>query len=56
MKIKELIEKLQKFDPETVVITRGFDEVGYADIMKVQSIDVSLRSSLELAQILGEYD
>lgn len=54
MKIKDLIAKLQKFDPETTVVVGGFDEEGYADINRIQLVQVVPRKSQ--IDILGEYE
>lgn len=44
MTIRELIEKLKTFDPETLAVVRGMDECGFADIahfemVKLVSVD-----------------
>ena len=52
MKVKDLIEKLQAFDPETLVVVGGFDEEGYADIETIDFIEVELRKS---QSICGAY-
>lgn len=56
MKIKDLIKKLQEFDPDTVVVTRGFDEYGFADIQTVEPVRVRLRKSKHSRDTFGEYE
>lgn len=41
MKIKQLIAKLQKLDPEIRVITDGY-EGGYRDVKKIKKIKIVL--------------
>jgi hypothetical protein len=41
MKVKELIEQLQKFDPETLVMVDGY-EGGYSDILELHKIPIKL--------------
>ncbi len=53
MKVKDLIEKLRTFDPETLVVVGGFDEEGYADIETINAITVEPRKSQ--ADIFGAY-
>lgn len=53
MKVKELIEKLKAFDPETAVVVGGFDEEGFADLTRVQAVKITPRKSG--ADIFGEY-
>jgi hypothetical protein len=38
MTIKELIEKLKSFDSGTLVVVRGMDEYGFADIAHFEMI------------------
>jgi hypothetical protein len=45
MKVKDLIEKLKAFDPQTTIVTRGLDEEGFADIQSVSKIYIRLRKS-----------
>lgn len=40
MTVKDLIEKLKTFDPEMLVVTRGMDECGYANIAKFEIVKV----------------
>jgi hypothetical protein len=37
MKVKELIEQLQKFDPEQIVVVDGY-ETGYDEVKKIEYI------------------
>lgn len=53
MKVSELIEKLKYFDPDSLVVTGGFDEAGYADIRNVSMIYVKERASESAKEILG---
>lgn len=41
MKIRELIEELQKYDPETLVVTRGYED-GYDGVTRVRALGLSL--------------
>lgn len=41
MTIKELIEALSKFDPDTPVVVRGY-EGGYNDIMEIEETSMQL--------------
>jgi len=41
MKVKELIEQLQKFDPETLVMVDGY-EGGYSDISDIYKVPIKL--------------
>jgi hypothetical protein len=41
MKVKELIEQLQTFDPELVVIQHGY-EGGYNEASRVRTIEIAL--------------
>ena len=41
MKVKELIEQLQKFDPETRVVTHGY-EGGYQDVSEAIEEELAL--------------
>lgn len=52
MVVSELIEKLKKFDPNTLVVTHGMDEAGYADIQVVKDVYVQLCEP----EIIGEYE
>lgn len=56
MKVKDLIEKLKAFDPESLVVTRGLDEEGFADIQSVSVVRVQLRKSESARQTIGEYE
>lgn len=56
MKVKELIEKLKTFDPESTVVTRGLDEEGFADIQSVTHVNLELRKSESARQTIGEYE
>ena len=55
MKVKDLIEKLRAFDPEMLVVTRGLDEEGFADIYNLEIVSVQERTSEAARQALGEY-
>jgi hypothetical protein len=37
MKVKELVEQLQKFDPEQMVVVDGY-ETGYDEVKKIQIV------------------
>jgi hypothetical protein len=54
MKVKELIEQLQKFDPEQLVVVDGY-ETGYDEVKKVYLIDKLKKLSPEKAYYDGEY-
>jgi hypothetical protein len=41
MKVKELIEQLQKFDPETRVVTHGY-EGGFIDVSEASEMELAL--------------
>jgi hypothetical protein len=41
VRVKELIEKLQKYDPETMVVVNGY-EGGYDEIEEVEEIKLQL--------------
>lgn len=56
MKVSELIEKLKKFDPDSLVVVGGFDEEGYADIKRVQAVSIKLRESESAREFIGEYE
>jgi hypothetical protein len=56
MKVKDLIEKLETFNPEALVVTRGLDEEGFADIQSVTEVHVQLRKSESARQTIGEYE
>jgi hypothetical protein len=53
MKAKELIEELQKLDPETLVLVDGY-EGGYASIRVAKQIEV--HGPLKREWYYGEYD
>ena len=53
MKVKELIETLQKLDPETLVLVDGY-EGGYAVPTGTKQIDVS--GPFKREWYYGEYD
>jgi hypothetical protein len=53
MKVRDLIQKLNDFDPETIVVVGGFDEEGFANIERVEMVSVIPRKSQ--AEIFGEY-
>lgn len=55
MKVKDLIEKLKTFDPNMLVVTRGLDEEGFADIREIEIVSVQERTSEAARQALGEY-
>jgi len=55
MKVKELIEQLQKFDPEQMVVVDGY-ETGYDEIKEVQHITgLSYYPKLDKHWYDGEY-
>jgi len=54
MKVKELIELLQKFDPEDIVIVDGY-ETGYDEVKEVHLINKLKKLSPEKAYYDGEY-
>ena len=54
MKVKELIEELQKFDPETIVVVDGY-ETGFDEIKEVHLIDKLKKLPPEKAYYDGEY-
>lgn len=56
MTVNQLIEKLKEFDPETLVVTRGFDETGYSDLETVEWVQVAVRKSESARDTLGEYE
>ena len=56
MKVKELIEKLRWCDQEMLVVTRGFDETGYAHIEGLDIVIVKERSSEFNKGIFGDYE
>ena len=53
MKVKELIEQLQKLDPDTIVLVDGY-EGGYAIPVTMKQIDVS--GPFKREWYYGEYD
>jgi len=55
MTVRELIKKLQAFDPEITVVVGGFDEDGYADINRIQVVSAVPRAGAQ-AEIIGEYE
>jgi len=55
MKVKELIEKLKAADPEILVVTRGLDEEGFADIHAVETVHVIERTSAAAREAIREY-
>lgn len=56
MKVKELIEKLSSYDPDSLFVTRGFDEEGFADIGALEVVYLQKRKSESAIQSLGEYE
>lgn len=56
MKVKELIEKLKACDPESLVVTGGFDEEGFADIRTIETVYLQERKSEAARQTIGEYE
>lgn len=55
MKVKELIEKLKSFDPNALVVVGGFDEEGYADLKRIEMVEIVARESQTSIDVLGEY-
>lgn len=53
MTVKELIEKLRTFNPETTVVVGGFDEEGFANIGRVEIVSAVPRTSQ--VEIIGEF-
>lgn len=54
MTVKELIKKLQTFNPETTVVVGGFDEAGYANIGCIEIVLAAPRK--KQVEILSEYE
>jgi hypothetical protein len=54
MKVKELIELLQQFDPEQIVVVDGY-ETGYDEVKKAYLINKLKKLSPEKAYYDGEY-
>ena len=48
MTVAELIKRLEVFEPDTRVVTPGFDESNYADVETVELIVVQFRDDLEV--------
>jgi hypothetical protein len=48
MTVAELIRKLEAFEPDTRVVTPGFDESNYDDVETVEVIVVQFRDDLEV--------
>lgn len=46
MKVKELIEQLQQYNPETLVLIPGY-EGGYEDVKRIEKIGVVLNYNKE---------
>ena len=59
MKILELIEKLKHFDLNSLVVTGGFDETGYAGILLTLKNNFLLldqfKSSMKIKVLLLKY-
>lgn len=55
MKVKELIEELQKFDPETEVVVDGY-ETGYDKITELYPVKAFKRENFEKAWYDGDYN
>jgi len=55
MKVKELIEQLQKFDPEQIVVVDGY-ETGFDEVHHVQYIAGLKKLPDDKAYYDGEYD
>jgi hypothetical protein len=54
MKVKELIEHLQKFDPEQIVVVDGY-ETGYDEVKNIYLIENLKRLPDDKAYYDGEY-
>ena len=54
MKVKELIEQLQKFDPEEIVVVDGY-ETGYDEVKEVQYLAGLKKMPDNKAYYDGEY-
>lgn len=52
MKIKELIEKLNEFNPETEVEFVGFVEYGFREYMEVVSEECLIREEDDFVQFI----
>ena len=49
MTVAELIKKLEAFEPDTRVVTPGFDESNYDDVETVEVIVVQFQNDLEVS-------
>ena len=56
MKVKDLVKKLQTSDQESLVVVRGMDEEGYANVNVVETIQLQSRKSEGAIAALGEYE
>jgi hypothetical protein len=54
MKVKELIEQLQKFDPESIVIVDGY-ETGFDEVKEIEYISGLIKLPEDKAWYDGEY-
>jgi hypothetical protein len=54
MNIKELIEKLKQFDPETLVVVNGYEE-GQDDINNIEEITIALNPNKQSNWYEGKY-
>jgi hypothetical protein len=54
MKVKELIEQLQKFDPEQIVIVDGY-ETGYDEVKEIKYLSGLKKLPEDKAWYDGEY-
>jgi hypothetical protein len=54
MNIKQLIEKLQQFDPETLVVVNGYEE-GQDDINNIEEITIGLNPTKQSNWYEGKY-
>ena len=54
MKVKELIEQLQKFDPEQIVVVDGY-ETGFDEVKEVHLIENLRRLPEDKAYYDGEF-
>lgn len=53
MKVKELIEELQKVDPNALVVVNGYED-GFTELQSVNQIDIKLNPGHKDWE--GEYD
>lgn len=54
MKVKELIEKLKKLDPDTRIMTR-YGEGGFSDVCKLDVKEIRLNQNDESCPVYGPH-